>query len=425
MSEVVFEVIDLKKYFGPVKAVDGVSLKIRKGETFGLVGESGCGKTTLGRTILKLIEPTAGKVYIKTSLEKDEPSRRYDITAGERLRELRRKMQIVYQDPASSLNPRMIIRDIVAEPLKAHKVVEGQEFQDRVADLLRQVGLQEEHLWRYPYELSGGQRQRVAIARAISLNPDFIVLDEPTSALDVSVQAKILKLLKMLQRDLNLTYLFITHDMSVIDYMCDTVAVMYVGKIVETAEKEQLFKEPLHPYTKALLSAIPSMDPTERRLSKAEILPGEVPSPANPPTGCRFHPRCRFAFEECGWGAEDLISYLRENIGEKTSLDVDARDFHLVVRPGDGEDATHIYTLIRDLVEKGREREKKHPLFAAINDVRNEDGSIHILFAEKEEPGLVNWEEDRYVACLLYAAPFNEKAIKRAKKIIQTSRGDN
>lgn len=397
MSEVLFEVEHLKKYFGPVKAVDDVSFKIRKGETFGLVGESGCGKTTLGRTILKLLEPTAGKVYFTTSLEEDEPPRRYDITAGERLRELRRKMQIVYQDPASSLDPRMIIRDVVGEPLKTHKMARGEALQDRIVDLLKHVGLQEEHLWRYPYELSGGQRQRVAIARAISLNPEFIVLDEPTSALDVSVQAKILKLLKDLQNELNLTYLFITHDMSVIDYMCDRVAVMYVGKIMESSEKEQLFDEPLHPYAKALLSAVPSQDPTERKLSQAEILPGEVASPSDPPPGCRFHPRCKYAFKECGFGAVDLFTYL----SEKMELNATAKGrFHLEIRPSEGRDITKINTMFSDLVAKGKE--DKAPLFEAIKDIKNEDSRINIYFHEKKEPELVEVKKDRYVACLLY-----------------------
>lgn len=402
MSEFILEVENLKKYFGPVKAVDDVSFKVRKGETLGLVGESGCGKTTLGRTVLKLLEPTAGKVYMTTSLLEDEPKRRYDITAGERLRELRRKMQIVYQDPASSLNPRMIIRNIVGEPLKAHKVAKGDELQNKIVDLLKQVGLQEEHLWRYPYELSGGQRQRVAIARAISLNPEFLVLDEPTSALDVSVQAKILKLLKRLQRALKLTYLFITHDMSVIDYMSDRVAVMYVGKIVEVSEKERLFREPMHPYTKALLSAVPSTNPSQRKLSMTEILPGEVASPTNPPPGCRFHPRCTYAFKECGWGSEDFIIYLKEKRVEQMNLNIFSKsNFHLEIRPGGGGYITSLDTMLSDLVVKGKER--KEPLFEAIDHLKNEDDKIQVYFEEKSEPELVERvREDHYVACLLY-----------------------
>lgn len=399
MSQVIFEVEHLKKYFGPVKAVDDVSFKVQRGETLGLVGESGCGKTTLGRTVLKLLEPTAGKVYITTSLG-DEPPRRYDITAGERLRELRRSMQIIYQDPASSLNPRMIIRDIVGEPLKVHGLAKGDELQERIIDLFKEVGLQEEHLWRYPYELSGGQRQRVAIARAIGLNPEFIILDEPTSALDVSVQAKVLKLLKRLQRDLKLAYLFITHDMSVIDYMSDRVAVMYVGKIVEIAEKNRLFNKPMHPYTKALLSAIPSMNPSKRKLSMVEILPGEVASPRNPPPGCRFHPRCRSGFNECGWGSDDLITYLKEKMGEQMKLNA-VEDFQLEIWPGRGRDITHIETMLSDMVTKGKER--KEPLFEAIDSLKKEGGKIYVSFKKTREPELVERvQEDHYVACLLY-----------------------
>jgi len=413
MSEIIFEVEHLKKYFGPVKAVDDVSFKIRKGETFGLVGESGCGKSTLGRVILKLIEPTEGKVYIHTSLREGERPRRYDITAGERLRELRRKMQIVYQDPASSLNPRMIIRDIIGEPLKVHKVAKGEKLQDIIVDLLKHVGMQEEHLWRYSYELSGGQRQRIAIARAIALNPEFLVLDEPTSALDVSVQAKILKLLKDLQRDFNLTYLFITHDMSIIDYMCDRVAVMYVGKIVEISEKELLFNEPLHPYSKALLSALPSKDPSKRTLARAEILSGEVASPANPPAGCKFHPRCKYAFIECGWGSDDLATYLREYMGEKVSLKAAAKgSFHLEIWPSAREVINPINVMISDLVAKGKEQKK--PLFEAIDGLKNVDGRIHIYFMEKSEPELVERVcKDRYVACSLYEALSDQKILQK------------
>lgn len=404
ISDIIFEVEHLKKYFGPVKAVDDVSFQIKRGETLGLVGESGCGKTTLGRTVLRLIEPTSGKIYITTSLRDGESPRRYDISAGERLRDLRRKMQIVYQDPASSLDPRFIIRDIVSEPLKAHTSTKGAELRDRVVELLLQVGLQEEHLWRYPYELSGGQRQRVAIARAIALNPDFIVLDEPTSALDVSVQAKILKLLNRLQDELKLTYLFITHDMSVIDYMCDRVVVMYVGKVMEVCDKERLFTEPLHPYSKALLSAVPSMNPAQRKLAMAEILPGEVASPANPPAGCRFHPRCKFAFKECGWGSDDFVAYLKEHYEDKLKINAFSLSNYQLEISLQSSDITQTKEILSDIITKGRE--KTIPLFEAIKNIDTQSDKIRVNFEEKGEPELVEREQkDHFVACLLYS-PF-------------------
>ena len=288
------------------KAVDDVSFSVRRGETFGLVGETGCGKTTLGRTILRLMEPTSGEAYINLSKDssavsdfKDyEKINIFQIKRGA-LKRLRRHMQIVYQDPFSSLNPRMLVKDIVAEPMKVNKIAKGQELQERVIDLLEKVGLMREHLYRFPHEFSGGQRQRICIARAIALNPTFLLLDEPTSALDVSVQAQILKLLNDLQNELDLTYMLITHDLSIIDHMADRLAVMYLGKIVEIAEKDDLFKTPLHPYTKALLSAVPIPDPDRQSLKEAIYLRGEVPSPVNPPEGCRFHPRCQEFSQVC------------------------------------------------------------------------------------------------------------------------------
>ena len=317
MTENLLELFNVKKYFpitggltrkviGEVKAVDDVSFSVRRGETFGLVGETGCGKTTLGRTILRLMEPTSGEAYINISNDSSavsdfqgyEKINIFQIKRGA-LKRLRRHMQIVYQDPFSSLNPRMLVKDIIAEPMKVNKMAKGQELQERVIDLLEKVGLMREHLYRFPHEFSGGQRQRICIARAIALNPTFLLLDEPTSALDVSVQAQILKLLNDIQNELDLTYMLITHDLSIIDHMADRLAVMYLGKIVEIAEKDELFKTPLHPYTKALLSAVPIPDPDRQSLKEAIYLRGEVPSPVNPPEGCRFHPRCQEFSQVC------------------------------------------------------------------------------------------------------------------------------
>lgn len=262
---------------------------IREGEMFGLVGESGCGKTTVGRTILQLIRPTGGKVFFKgvelSALKDDE------------LIEKRRDMQMVFQNPILSLNPRMLVRNIVGEPLKAHLGLKREELDHRVWELLKKVGLKEEHLRRFPHEFSGGQCQRIGIARAIALNPKFLVLDEPTSALDVSVQAQILNLLFDLKEELGMTYLFISHDLSVIEHVSDRIAVMYLGKIVELGTTEQIFEDPLHPYTKALLAVIPIPDPTVKR--EEIILRGTVPSPENPPPGCRFHTRCPVVKDIC------------------------------------------------------------------------------------------------------------------------------
>ena len=286
-----------------VKAVDNVNFFIKKGETFGLVGESGCGKTTLGRTLIQLIPPTSGTVYFMGN-------NLSDISKSE-LRKLRLHMQIVFQDPSSSLNPRMTVKQIIGEPIKINSKLKNEEITQKVLLLLKTVGLDEQHMYRFPHEFSGGQKQRIGIARALALNPDFIVLDEPTSALDVSVQAKILNLFKDLQKKFNLTYLFITHDLSVIKYISDRVAVMYAGKIVELSPTKELFKKQLHPYTIALLCCIPIPDPKIKK--EFIVIKGEVPSLINPPSGCKFHPRCPKRMPKCKEIEPELIEINNEH----------------------------------------------------------------------------------------------------------------
>lgn len=301
----ILEVRNLKKHFpivrgfmrrvvGYVKAVDGVTFTVPEGKTLGLVGESGCGKTTTGRCILRAIEPTSGEVIFH-----DQDMGTVDVVQADKetVRHLRRNMQMIFQDPYSSLNPRMTLLDIVGEPLVVNKVAKGSALEDRVAELLRRVGLRPEYMRRYPHAFSGGQRQRIGIARALALNPQLIVCDEPVSALDVSIQAQTLNLLEDLQEEMHLSYLFVAHDLSVVEHVSDAVAVMYVGKLVETAETQELYMNPLMPYTEALLSAVPRPDP---RMEKNRIiLEGEVADPANPPSGCYFHPRCRYAQAIC------------------------------------------------------------------------------------------------------------------------------
>ena len=303
-QDILLEVNNLKMYFpvtsgiimqrkvAEIKAVDGVTFFIKKGETLGLVGESGCGKTTTGRCILRLYEPTAGEVkYEGRSLQ--------EMGTGE-MRRMRRQMQIIFQDPYGSLNPRMTCGDIVGEPLIVHKLTSGKgEYRDRVTQLLTVVGLNPYMADRYPHEFSGGQRQRIGIARALAVNPGFIVCDEPVSALDVSIQAQVINLLEELQDEFGLTYLFIAHDLSVVRHISDRVAVMYLGHIVEIADRNELYENPLHPYTKALLSAIPIPDPVIESQRERIILEGDVPSPLNPPAGCVFHTRCPIAIDDC------------------------------------------------------------------------------------------------------------------------------
>ncbi len=299
-TEYLLEVRNLKKYFpikggfightvGQVKAVDGVSFRIKRGTTMGLVGESGCGKSTVGRTILRLHDKTGGDVLFNGQ-------EIFDLSKQE-LRKLRPKIQIIFQDPYSSLSPRLPVGEIIGEAVREHNVVPKEDFDDYITDIMKKCGLQEFHKDRYPHEFSGGQRQRICIARALAMNPDFILCDEPVSALDVSIQAQIINLLQELQNTFGLTYLFISHDLSVVEHISDTVGVMYLGSMVEFADKDKVFDHPLHPYTEALFSAIPVPDPDYKM--ERIVLEGSIPSPANPPAGCKFHTRCKDCMEIC------------------------------------------------------------------------------------------------------------------------------
>ena len=296
----ILEAKNIKKYFpirkgfflkhvGDVKAVDDISLTVRKGETLGLVGESGCGKSTLGRTLIRLYEPTAGQIQFN--------GKDFLTLSGSELRASRKNIQMIFQDPYASLDPRMTVGQVIEQPFIIHGLLSSDEREAKVKELLELVGLRPSHINRYPHEFSGGQRQRIAIARAIALNPELIICDEPVSALDVSIQAQILNLLKDLQERLGLTYIFISHDLSVIEHVCDRIAVMYLGKIVEISERDELYKSPKHPYTQALLASIPTIGAGKKKMIK--ILSGEIPSPINPPSGCTFHPRCSYANEQC------------------------------------------------------------------------------------------------------------------------------
>jgi oligopeptide transport system ATP-binding protein len=303
------EVKNIKKYFpikrgllmretGQVKAVDDVSFTLKKGETLGLVGESGCGKSTLGRTLLRLYEPTAGEIFFK--------GENFAAVKGENLRKMRKNMQMIFQDPYASLDPRMTIGQILQQPFEIHNLLTPVERAEEAKKLLETVGLKASQINRYPHEFSGGQRQRISIARAIALHPELVIADEPVSALDVSIQAQILNLLKDLQERLELTYIFVSHDLGVIEHACDRVAVMYLGKIVEIGTRDEIFQNPQHPYTQALLQAIPRIGAGKKKIKKS--LTGEVPSPINPPSGCAFHPRCAAKLEKCSSHMPALIA---------------------------------------------------------------------------------------------------------------------
>jgi len=283
--------IIIQRQVGAIRAVDGITFDILRGETLGLVGESGCGKSTTGRAMLQLYRPTAGKVYFEEQSLTE--------MKGESLRRMRRRMQMIFQDPYASLNPRMTVGDIIGEPMLVHNILKGKARRDRVQELLRVVGLNPYFVNRYPHEFSGGQRQRIGVARALALNPEFIICDEPISALDVSIQAQIINLLEDLQAEFNLTYLFIAHDLSVVRHISDRIAVMYLGKIVELTGRTELYEHPLHPYTQALLSAVPIPDPVVEEQRQRVILEGDVPSPANPPVGCNFNTRCPVVMDIC------------------------------------------------------------------------------------------------------------------------------
>ena len=310
-DNILLDVKGLKKYFpiqkgflrrtvGYVKAVDDVTFFVREGETLGVVGESGCGKSTAGRSIIRLYEPTAGEIGFKSrELGSNGQTKTVNLTelSPQEMKAVRKEISMIFQDPVNSLNPRMSVSDIIAEPMIIHGMKMGRETEDTIVSLLERVGLRSDHLRRYPHEFSGGQRQRIGIARALSLNPSLVICDEPVSALDVSIQAQTLNLLQDLQKEFNLAYIFVAHDMSVVEHISDRVAVMYVGKIVEMAETDALFTNPLHPYTEALLSSVPKPDPLYK--SHRIMMQGEVADPSNPPSGCYFHPRCRYAKDLC------------------------------------------------------------------------------------------------------------------------------
>lgn len=413
----------LQRVAGQIRAVDGVSFDVRRGETVGLVGESGCGKTTLGRCVSGLIDPTIGGVYFDLTateqaqmdgilavpeesrtpemiadLERIDRLHRIDqLKKGEWIR-YRRNCQVVFQDAFASLNPRQLVKEIVGRPLKVHHEASGDQLTERVVELLERVGMGRQHLYRYPHQFSGGQRQRISIARAIALNPELIVLDEPTSALDVSVQAQILNLLNELQRELDLTYLFITHDLSVIRHMADRVVVMYLGKVAEAGSTEDIFDNAHHPYTHALLRASPDVDDDPGAALVA--LEGSVPDPARPPQGCRFHTRCPVATAICGWEVDDVVRWLEDEQGMFDALtDVTRQDpFTADLIFSDELSAAALVAALRsDKVPWGARE--------ALVEVEQETSRVHVAFKPVPEVELTVRGAGHHAACVLNRMP--------------------
>ncbi len=426
----------LQRTIARVHAVEDVTFRIARGETLALVGESGCGKTTMGRLLISLLKPTEGDVLfnipsedLETVLaaqgkndgdggEAERLISKYSLTrlSRRKMKPYRRHMQPVFQDPFTSLDPRMLVKDIIAEPILINRLMTREEAYDRAGELLREVGLGPEHLYRFPHEFSGGQRQRIAVARALAPSPEFLMLDEPTSALDVSVQAQILNLLKDIQQKQGLTYLLITHNLSVVKQMADRVAVMYLGQIMEEAPTVELFANPMHPYTKALLAAVPVPDPKRRR--ERIVLTGDVPSPIAPPPGCRFHTRCLQAFERCGWSPEDISEFAAFLFdGTRNPKAAGLPPLKAITEDGNVLElrfATPPTPAQRDLVAtlvKDRAAEKEGLPFRAITEVALRDETIRLVFLVATKPQLIEVAERHRVACFLYPTGIHGESV--------------